>query len=759
MGTVVEIVLAAAIPVLVAWAAARVWGGADLRRAATLFAVVTIVWTAPCWMTAGSPAAFDYLTDAPPWTQLRPEGVLLRNPLLNDVTLQILPWRESIRQLVLAGEFPAFDPRSGVASPLWENPQAQALWPVTWLGIAFSTFAWPLFAATAKLLLALFGTYLFLRGRELSHEAACFGALSYAFCTFTIAFLLFPLTAVTVLQPLLLYAIERTLEGAPRGAALTAVTIGLMAWGGHPESVFHGGLLAAAWTAWLLLRNRTAGEVPLKRLKPLAIAVAAGALLAAPSILPFAGWLPETQRVSDIAQNPGFLITPGPAPRNFIPIVVPNFFGNPRVHNYRHEWNYNDLCSVYAGLIALVFALVAAIRGRERFWTVTGLVAIVIASHPPWFGELLRDIPIFGVTAHGRLRYVFCLAVAVLGAAGFDMYRRGEAGKLSRALALAFGIGIAALLAVSYPELARVGVRRLVVFTEIAAGIGLAAIVFRWPPRLFVPLLFLDLFSIGAFYNPALQREAYYPVTPAIEALRADDARGRVAGVRHALMPNSAVFYGLEDIRPHDPMTFHPYVAFLDRHGLDRGTYFAQWRELPPRPLLDFLGVRRVIAAPAMQPPLPVLYRGPDAVVAGNPGALPRYFVPAAVKWPLVPVTLADGSDPRVVYAKAAVETPPATLKVTRTRSSARIAVDAPAETFIASSEIAVPSLRLRRNGRPWPVIRTNDAFAGWKVPAGRSLFEIDHRPPYLTASLVAGLLGVILTIGLMRFGGRLPGG
>ena len=156
-----------------------------------------------------------------------------------------------------------------------------------------------------------------------------------------------------------------------------------------------------------------------------------------------------------------------------------------------------------------------------------------------------------------------------------------------------------------------------------------------------------------------------------------------------------------------------------------------------------------------MNPPLPVVYRGSDAVVAGNPTALPRYFIPTAVKWPLTPVTLSRDADPRVVYAKAAVETPPATLTVTRRRSSARIAVDAPADTFIASSELAVPSLRLRRNGKPWPIVRTNDAFAGWRVPAGRSLFEVDHRPPYLTSSLLAGLLGLILTIWLMRFYAR----
>jgi hypothetical protein len=512
--------------------------------------------------------------------------------------------------------------------------------------------------------------------------------------------------------------------------------------------MFHNGLVAAAWTAWLLLRDGTPPEAALRKARPLVLAVIAGGLLSAPAILPFSAWVPHTQRVADIVRHPSFLVTPGPALRNFIPIVVPNFFGNPRVHNFRHEWNYNDLCSDYAGLAALVLALGVALRGRERFWSVTALVSILVASHPPWFGELLRGVPVFGVTAHGRLRYVFCFAVAVLGAAGYDMFQRGEARVLFRRIAVAFGLGIAILLAVSYPELAAAGVRRLVVFTEVAAGLALAAIIFFRPARWLIPLLFLDLFGVAGLYNPALPRDSYYPVTPAIGSLDTDQRR--IAGVGHALMPNSAVFYDLEDIRPHDPMSFQPYIAFLDRHGLDRGTYFAQWKTLPPKPLLDFLGVGRIIGAPELQPPLRVVHRGSDAVVAENPGALPRFFVPNAVKWPLEPVKLAPDADPRVVYARAAVDAAPARIAVRRGRSSARIVVDAPSDTFIASSEIAVPSLRLRRNGREWPVVITNEAFAGWRVPAGRSVFEIDHRPPHFGLSLGLALIGLVATVGLV---------
>jgi hypothetical protein len=171
---VLEILLAAFIPLIAAWLAVRRFGDPEMRRAATLFVVLTAIWTAPLWLTGSSPVAFDYLTESAPWKHLRPPNVLMKNPLLNDIPLQILPWRESVRQLAFEGRPPVFDPQSGVAAPLWANPQALVLWPFTWLGIPFSSFAWPVFMATCKLLIGLFATYVFLKGLQLSQEASCF---------------------------------------------------------------------------------------------------------------------------------------------------------------------------------------------------------------------------------------------------------------------------------------------------------------------------------------------------------------------------------------------------------------------------------------------------------------------------------------------------------------------------------------------------------------------------------------------------------
>ena len=63
----IEILLAAFVPVVVLLIAARL-GDEDFRRASVRFAVLALLWFAPCWLRGRSPAAFDYLAeDVPPW--------------------------------------------------------------------------------------------------------------------------------------------------------------------------------------------------------------------------------------------------------------------------------------------------------------------------------------------------------------------------------------------------------------------------------------------------------------------------------------------------------------------------------------------------------------------------------------------------------------------------------------------------------------------------------------------------------------------
>jgi hypothetical protein len=306
-----------------------------------------------------------------------------------------------------------------------------------------------------------------------------------------------------------------------------------------------------------------------------------------------------------------------------------------------------------------------------------GIVTLLLAIYAAWREKfwaaiflasslLAFDIlPSFGPMLHGRMRFIIAFATAVMAARGLD-------------------------------EGARVPALRRILPVVVAVD------------------LFLNMFN---FYPPIDPRWAY-PTTPAIAALH-----GRVATVGLTLAPNTAMVYGLDDVGRHDPMAWEPYLRVLESAGYDRHGYFAVFHTVPPRAFLDFLGVRYVVVPPDVggTMPLPVVYRGRDAIVLANPGALPRFFV-------------APGA-------------PPASLDV----RGDTIDVRATTNTAIASNEAAIPGWTLTRDGVAEPIVRVGGAFIGWRVPPGAHRFVLHYSPPRLGLGLVVALLGIALIAVTLR--------
>jgi hypothetical protein len=745
----VEVAAATFLPLLgaiaVVFAASR---NHELRSATLLFAALSAFWLAPCWLTGQTAVALDFLEDAPPLDVLRPPGALQKNFLLNDVVLQMLPWREAVAVALRAGSPPFLDRHSGGGTPLWENLQAAILYPPNLFSIPFSTFAWPLFVMAAKFMTALIGMYLLLRQRTLGHHASLFGSIAYGFGAFTVGYAMFPHSNVTTLLPLLLFTFERRAAGRRSATIGSAIVLFVMFTGGHPESVLHCAMVVIPWCGLLVLRQR---EGRPRLAADFLLTGIVALLLAAPLLLPFASYLPHTQRMHDL-QAAGFLSTPPFAASTFIPFLIPNYFGNPRVQNYRHPTNFNELCSQFVGLTTLVFSLVAVwTRPRRLAWgLLLFAVVLLLSTQPTWLQEVVRRIPLLNITAHSRLRFAVGFLTAIAGAEGMELFLGGfERRRFVTVSGIIFG-AVALIAILSYPTLAHYGVRRLVFFTEVAALAGCLVVMVRPPSamvgRVLIALLFVDLFSVTGLYNPANPRSLYYPDAPPIRAMMRGGTPYRIVGLGRTLQPNQGVFHGLEDIRPHDPMAFQPYLDVLERGGLDRSTYFEKFESFPPPGLLDFLGERYVIAKPF---PGAFVYKDQGAVVDEYPIRRERYFIPSSVRGvadPAGALLAAHNSD--IVFVRGATDhrSTPATVRLVQYRpSSTHLTVDASADTFVAASESALPGWTLRRNDQPWPTTTINGAFLGWDVPAGHSDFELRYEPVHLRSGLVLALCGLLV--------------
>ena len=152
--------------------------------------------------------------------------------------------------------------------------------------------------------------------------------------------------------------------------------------------------------------------------------------------------------------------------------------------------------------------------------------------------------------------------------------------------------------------------------------------------RLLAVLLLAPRVVLLGGWVPRVSPLSFYPETAATRFVhqRGGPAGFRVAGMDQSLFPDVGSFYGLEDVRANDPMTFGDYERFLGHAGeVEPG---GRLRLLDSdSPILDFLGVAYVFDHPSMgrRPDVRPVYLGPDALVHENPRALPRLYLPREV--------------------------------------------------------------------------------------------------------------------------------
>lgn len=697
-----EVAIAAWLPALVA--VASTWSrrmSDDLRRAIRFwFVPLALLWLAPSWLRGGTPGAFDLLGLVWPWRALA-HGAPAGNPLLNDFVFQFAPWRAALLRAAASGAWPFLDRTAACGAALWANPQTAVLHPLTWLGAFFSPAALPLFAGEAKLLLAAAGSYVFLRNDGRSHVAALFGAVAYTFSIFTIAFLFAPQTMVTVMLPWLLVAVQRCRTPLTLGSsAACAFAFFLAAAGGHPESLFHSLLVVLAFCIreWLIAGRSLSFAIRTGSV------VLAGMFLAAPQLLPFVSVIGDSERVAQIAADPAIVHAPALTWANLAGFVAPALLKD-RIAAFWGD-NFNEVATQYAGLLTLALALIAA--RRQRFWAAMFVAAALLAFYIAPISAIASRIPLFGLTLHGRLRFVLAFITAVLAADGLDLLQKRWH--------------------------------------------------LRWPQAAAL-LVAADLFLVMFNFYPPVEPGWAYPRTGALAFLEAHARPGRIATVGVTLPPNSATMYGLQDIGAHDPLTWEPYGRLLATAGYDRRGYFATFHAIPSRPLLDFLGVRFVVLPPDAGP-ASAAYRGADAVVLANPSALPRFFIPTGFDSTADPIeSWRRSADARFVHLgqNVQISLASATLRFESGANGSVVFVSALSETFIVASEPAMPGWTLACDGVAHPLVAVNGIFLGWRVPRGDHRFTLDYRPPHLRDGLLLALLAPLLIAGARSDRLRLP--
>lgn len=373
---------------------------------------------------------------------------------LRDVFATHLPLKASQAQALRSGHFPLLDPWRAQGQPLAGNPNAVPFYPDDLLYLAGPTL-WALNAHFwLHLLLAVPAAYGLGRAWGLGRRGSWAAGVSWGVSGWALSQLnLYNLVATVALLPAFLAACLRAGEGGAgrwRWAAAAGLLWGLLLLAGDPMTAALA--LALGVTALLArggLRNRLRASPSQSEWAPLAVALAAGTLLAAPQLVELLRVLPASFRgVYGYSRQAATAASWDP--RQLAEWLLPFPFGRPDLAGEGSFWGHRFTAgspplffSLYPGLLSLALAAAALTRRRERaaLWSL-GAAAVGLFFALGRFNPLaawLFSLP--GLRYPVKLWPAVAVGGALLAGLGFEAaFVRG-----GRSARRAFWIALAAL--------------------------------------------------------------------------------------------------------------------------------------------------------------------------------------------------------------------------------------------------------------------------------------------------------------------------
>jgi Bacterial membrane protein YfhO len=610
------------------------------------------------------------------------------------------PWLAWNRAELRDGRLPVWNPANGAGTPHLASSVSAVLSPFSVPWYVLPAGAALVAAAALKLLALGLFTYLFLRRAGVGHLAGVVGAVAYTFCGYNLLWLSWPHPGAAIGLPAGLWLAEVALQArSPRRSRLAlvgwavALAAGLLA--GHPETFFYCTILVLAYVAVRVGLARRPGRERVRLAVGFGLAGLGGLALSAVQLLPFVEYLwastsyAERSRIHELNFD---------ASLSFLH-AFPGALGDPSSSYYDPSRfgalsNFNEVNGSYIGLGVLFLALLgmaSLVRRRSFvpvFFAVAAVAWLVYAYDLGGVGELLNSVPVARTGSVARSQPVWLLSVVVLAAFGLEWVRgvdmtarllrssaRAERAVPGLALA-ATGLAVlggaivvlrrwaaaqgtaATVASVVGRAVTRDHVRFVALsFLAVVAAVALlAGFRRRVLPALGALLLVAGVFAQSGWllrnYNPTVDRAHFYPVTPALAAVR--EAVGNERVLLGALLPPDANrWYGVAVPDTYDGLGVREYDR-LQRHLLARADPARVSR------LLHTLGVGWVASADAH--PFPSLATDaalgaapPDAVVGTVPPGTTaaQTFVPTrAGLWALeVAATPVSGAEPCTVAA------------------------------------------------------------------------------------------------------------
>jgi hypothetical protein len=640
---------------------AGTWRELALVAVALLAIVVIVLWEPITTYPTRTFLTADMLQIYPLF-RLEP-GYLPRNQVLSDPVVQFVPWFEFARDELAQGRFPLWNPLNGCGTPFWANFQSSVLSPFALFFYLLELKLALLLSSIVKIWLAGFVTYLFLRRLALRPVASWFGAASFMTCGFNMLLVAYPHPAVLIWLPGSLLCAEAVLQRAranggalPRawGAALFGSLV-LMTYSGHPEILFFGSLTLAAYCAFRLIawawsdRRAPGGLRPaLRTASGMVLIGLASILVAAPLLLPFAEYAPNSWHALAIKSSPKQALDSESWPR----YLFPNFLGTiANRMNFGHGKpapNYHLANLGYIGSLVMLFAALAIPAALRR--ASTALFALIALLWIPWahdvlgFGKLLGALPGVSWIPNYVSQGPWLVSVAVLAAFTLDdlLSRerapsrwRAAAAVVLVAVALGFALTSALELMESFSAASKTGwkivslAKRHVALMSGTLALGALAAAWAYTVRsprqraaagVLVVLAFLVQNPIfWSHYQLTIEDRYVKPKPPPLARLVEEVGSKRTLMLsRVGIPPNVNLQYGIHMINGYDALGVIDYCLALYALVQPRTSWQLTWSA--DVRTLKLLGVEYVmIDSPGVSAPPTEPNGGPRAHWKGAP--------------------------------------------------------------------------------------------------------------------------------------------
>lgn len=411
------------------------------------FALIPLV---PLWRAVFRGEAigpFDQVRQMAPWYAPRPDQPWDVLPV--DGVLQFYPWRDLVLRSWGEGKLPLWNPYQLGGTPLLANSQSAAFYPPHIVlgvlhvptGLAMVLLAW------FHLFWSGLGTFFLARRLGANQTGAAVAGTSFALSAFMLSWTALPSVISTVAWiPWILACIAalfredavlpseaedgktpHTQGRRTRTLIALAASVGMMILAGHLQFTAYGFMAAGLMAVALVLTTR---QAPLKSALQCFLALAFGALLALPQLLPVLSYSQFSHRRNTPTPE-GYQAYVSSAIRPFELATVPHatLEGNPRAWSLRENEQVPSYWPLYVkqganfaesavalGPLVLSLLLLAPWRRREMIpLAVVGGFALLLALGTALNALLYFRVPGWSSTGSpGRVIVLFVLAASVI---------------------------------------------------------------------------------------------------------------------------------------------------------------------------------------------------------------------------------------------------------------------------------------------------------------------------------------------------------